>query len=136
MKFWGLELHAVLTENSPSKELLIAELPDTKRLRIETLEIFTDVSSASIGGVPYSKYPYTIHVKENGITIASLLPDDDGRTLSRFKVDFAFPVEVQGRITALVSTLSPLLPGDAFSIHVQIVAVELSRDETISTWRK
>ncbi|RUM27736.1 MAG: hypothetical protein DSY42_09560 [Aquifex sp.] len=140
MKFMGLELHVVLTDTKPSTEIEIATIPETKKLRIETLEVMTDEDNTSptIGGYTYSKYPYSIMVKENGITVAVLTPKDPTtmRNLSRFKVDFAFPVEVQGKITAVATALTPIASGDTFNIHAQIVAVEMNREETLTTWRK
>ena len=140
MKFMGLELHAVLTNTQPTAEIEIATIPETKKLRIETLEVRTDEDTTlqGVGGVNYSKYPYSITVKENGITVAVLTPKDPAtmRSLSIFKVDFAFPVEVQGRITATATALAPIATGDTFNIHAQIVAVEMNEDETLTTWRK
>ncbi len=140
MKFMGLELHAVLTDTQPSTEIEIANIPETKKLRIETLEVMTDedTTTPTVGGFTYSKYPYSIAVKENGITIALLTPKDPAtmRNLSRFKVDFAFPVEVRGKITAVLSALTPIATGDTFNVHAQIVAVEMNEEDTLTTWRK
>lgn len=140
MKFMGLELHAVLTDTQPTAEVEIAHIPEAKKLRIETLEVMTDedTNTPTVGGYTFSKYPYSIAVKENGITIAVLTPKDPTtmRNLSRFKVDFAIPVEVQGHITATATALAPIATGDTFNIHAQIVAVEMNQDETLTTWRK
>ncbi len=135
MMLFGSELHVALTNLERNKEIELANVPENRKLRLETLVVVSDedTTSPKIGGYAYSKYPYSIALKENGITKALIAPKspDFPRNLARFKVDFAFPTEVEGRVTVVFSCLAPIKNGDVFNIHLQIVTVEINADETI-----
>jgi len=92
-------------------EQVLIETKPGKKVRVETLTVYTQTSTNTIGGVPYAPARYTIRLKENGLTAAMV-----EETLARSKLDFSLPPRMEGRITVEVEA--------SFPVHVEAVVVE------------
>jgi len=92
-------------------EKTLVETKPGKKVRVETLTIYTQTTTNTIGGVPYAPGRYVIRLKENGLTTAMV-----EETLASSKLDFSIPPYLEGKVTVEVEA--------SFPVHVEVVFVE------------
>ena len=120
MRLLAFAIPFELSKENPKSEKVI--IRTDRVVKIETIEVFTDVKRKKIGIWRLSKYPYSIAIKENGITRGIIDCLTEG-ALSGYKVDFAEPLRLSGEISLLAT--ANINEEKPFNLMIHISMVEI-----------
>jgi len=119
MRLYAKAIPFSLTSSEPQEKPVIST---NRMVKIETIEIFTDVKRKKIGIWRLSEFPYMVAIKENGITKGVIDCMSEG-ALSGYKVDFAEPLRLTGEVSLVVQ--ANVEKGKEFNVMVHISMVEI-----------